>query len=102
RPPGAREPGAHDAGPGAPRLPGEDGREADGRVTRVSVTPAGDALRFDVQVAEHDATTSHIVTVPRELLDGLGLSQADAEGLVRESFEFLLERERPTQILREF
>ena len=71
-------------------------------MSRVSVTPAGDPLRFDVQVAEGDGTTSHLVTVPHELLEGLGLSGSDAEGLVRASFEFLLERERPTQILREF
>jgi hypothetical protein len=71
-------------------------------VTRVSVTPTDDPRRFDVQVADGDAVTSHIVTVPQALLDEIGVSEADTEDLVRESFEFLLERERPSQILREF
>jgi hypothetical protein len=59
--------------------------------------------RFGVEIVEGDqARSAHTVTVPDELLDDLGITPEESERLVRESFEFLLERERPTQILREF
>jgi hypothetical protein len=60
-------------------------------------------LGFRVDVAEDGrAVSAHTVTVPRDLLDDLAIAPADAERLVRESFAFLLEREPPSQILREF
>jgi len=71
-------------------------------MTDVTVTAMGER-RFGVEVAEGDqARSAHTVTVPEDLLDDLQLGPDDAELLVRESFEFLLEREKPTQILPEF
>ncbi len=61
--------------------------------------------RYGVQVEEGRVTTSHQVTVPEGLVDGWGLPASDGdreERIVRESFEFLLEREPATSILREF
>jgi hypothetical protein len=57
---------------------------------------------FGVQVRESEAQTSHRVTVPPGLLDDLQLSEEDEEIVVRESFEFLLEREPASSILPEF
>ncbi len=58
--------------------------------------------QFGVQVTEGDTTTSHQVTVPESLLDDLNLVDVDEERVVRESFEFLLEREPATSIQKEF
>jgi len=57
---------------------------------------------FDVEVHEGANTTSHTVTVPPHLLEALGWSSGDDTMLVRQSFEFLLEREPATSILRRF
>jgi hypothetical protein len=71
-------------------------------MTDIAVTALGD-LRYGVELAEGEAAiSSHTVTVPPELLDDLGLTEAGADSLVEESFRFLLEREKPTQILRAF
>lgn len=48
------------------------------------------------------AGTSHEVTVPAGFSADLGCGQVAPEELVRASFEFLLEREPATSILREF
>jgi bifunctional DNA-binding transcriptional regulator/antitoxin component of YhaV-PrlF toxin-antitoxin module len=52
----------------------------------------------------HDAavTTSHTVTVPPRLPAALGWAPGREAELVRRSFEFLLEREPATSILRRF
>jgi hypothetical protein len=42
------------------------------------------------------------VTVPERLGEGLELREDDLERVVRESFRFLLERERATSILAQF
>jgi hypothetical protein len=55
-----------------------------------------------VVVTEGEDTTSHRVTVSDELIDNLGIIDLDEERLVRESFEFLLEREPADAIRREF
>ena len=47
---------------------------------------------FDVRLGEGEGETTHRVTVPEDLIQELGLAEDDLEGLVRESFEFLLER----------
>lgn len=57
---------------------------------------------FAVRLTEGRAATDHRVTVPSGYLEELGVSQADPEAVVRESFAFLLEREPATSILPEF
>ena len=46
--------------------------------------------------------TNHSVTVPQDLMEELDLPEDDLERVVRESFEFLLEREPASSIMREF
>lgn len=53
---------------------------------------------YGVQVTEGDVTSSHRVHVPPELLDELGLGGADPDSVVRETVEFLLDREPATAI----
>ena len=55
-----------------------------------------------VDVTEGTTRTRHRVVVPTELLDDLGLVDADEEQVVRESIAFLLEREPATSIYDEF
>ncbi|MEX2459476.1 MAG: hypothetical protein WD770_10890 [Actinomycetota bacterium] len=57
---------------------------------------------YGVRVSEGDATTSHRVRVPDAMLADLGLGGSDPQAVVRESFEFLLEREPATSILGDF
>ena len=57
---------------------------------------------FGVQVTEGDLTTSHRVIVRDGALDDLGVGGADGERVVRETFEFLLEREPASAILPDF
>jgi hypothetical protein len=58
--------------------------------------------RFGVQVQEAgDVGTSHVVTVPDQFLEELGV-EAEPDQVVRESFAFLLDREPATSILKEF
>jgi len=58
----------------------------------IAVTPSGPRT-FDVVI---DATSRHRVTVPDRFGDD------DLERVVRESFEFLLEREPASSIMAEF
>ncbi|MDQ4006425.1 MAG: hypothetical protein M3135_09055 [Actinomycetota bacterium] len=67
----------------------------------VQVTPLEEGA-FGVEVVEGNTRTGHRVTVPPAYLDGLGVGDADPEAVIRESFAFLLEREPPSSILREF
>ena len=55
---------------------------------------------FEVSLAE--AGTTHSVTVPDDLVEELDLPEDDLERVVRASFEFLLEREPASSIMREF
>jgi hypothetical protein len=64
----------------------------------IKVTPTGDR-EFEVVVGE-DST--HRVTVPEDLVAELSLPENDLEGVVRESFVFLLEREPASSIMSEF
>ena len=57
---------------------------------------------YAVAVREGVNTTRHEVSVPENLKIDLGLPDAEEARLVRESFEFLLEREPATSILRRF
>jgi hypothetical protein len=56
---------------------------------------------YDVAVRHAAGVTHHVVTVPPELAVALG-RQGDPDGLVRASFEFLLEREPATSIMSSF
>ncbi len=67
----------------------------------IKVTPT-DAREFEVEVREGEAASNHRVTVPEGLIDELRLPEDDLEGVVRESIEFLLEREPASSILPEF
>lgn len=70
-------------------------------MTEITVTPM-ESDWFGVQVSEGTTVTSHRVRVPPTLLDDLGLSTADRDRIVRESFAFLLDREPASSILAEF
>jgi hypothetical protein len=65
---------------------------------RVENTGAGS---FQVTV-EGASTTMHSVTVTPEYLQKVTGGRASAETLIEKSFEFLLERESNTSILRAF
>jgi hypothetical protein len=67
----------------------------------ISISPLA-PREFRVQVREGDRETNHQVTVPDRLGEGLELRDDDLERVVRESFRFLLERERATSILARF
>ena len=60
------------------------------------------AREFDVEIGEGETQTNHHVTVPQGLSDELQLPEVDLEAVVRESIEFLLEREPASSILPEF
>lgn len=70
-------------------------------MTQIVVTPKGEGC-FAVQVQEKGLETSHEVTVPPSFLDELGIGGSEQERVVRESFQFLLEREPSTSIMGEF
>ncbi len=57
---------------------------------------------YGVEVEEGNEITGHKVRLPRSFLDDLLLTDVDEELIVRETFEFLLEREPATSILPEF
>lgn len=61
-----------------------------------------DADVFLVKVQEDGSQTEHRVTVSAEELQKYGHGNADAEELVRASFEFLLQHESKEDILKEF
>ena len=67
------------------------------------ITVASDGEReYRVEVREGERETSHRVTVPESLIERLELPRDDLERVVRESFEFLLEREPAGSIMSEF
>lgn len=67
-------------------------------MTQITVTQqAGGTFRVQTP-----AGTSHEVRVPAGFAASLGCGHVAPEELVRASFEFLLEREPATSILREF
>jgi hypothetical protein len=67
----------------------------------ITITPVAPRV-FRVEVRQGHRETTHQVTAPERLGDGLQLRQDDLERVVRESFRFLLEREPATSILRQF
>jgi bifunctional DNA-binding transcriptional regulator/antitoxin component of YhaV-PrlF toxin-antitoxin module len=70
-------------------------------MSEITVTALDDGS-FDVEIRQGDVTSNHRVTVPEDMVDDLGLGDVDPEVLVRQSVDFLLEREPPTSILQEF
>ncbi len=67
----------------------------------ITITPVAPRV-FRVEVRQGQRETTHQVTAPERLGDGLQLRQDDLERVVRKSFRFLLEREPATSILRQF
>ncbi len=67
----------------------------------LTVTPGGPG-RAGVQISEDSRLLSYVVTVPRVVVDQLGLSDVETVDIVRATFEFLLEREPATSIMKEF
>jgi hypothetical protein len=57
---------------------------------------------FGVEVEEGSKITGHRVRLPETFLDDLLLTGVDQELVVRETIDFLLEREPATSILPEF
>ncbi len=73
-------------------------------MVRVQVESKGDNWLCEVSVALSGQRTRHAVTVSRADLERWagGTQRADVESLVARSFDFLLERERPNDILASF
>ena len=69
-------------------------------MARISVK-ALDANSFEVTV-DAGSTTTHVVSVSTDYAAGLTGGKTSTDALVRRSFEFLLEREPNTSILRRF
>ncbi len=61
-----------------------------------------DETTYEVELRDGGDATTHQVSVPPDMLEELGLEDVDRERLVRESMEFLLEREPPSSVLPEF
>ncbi len=61
-----------------------------------------DEATYEVELRDGGEATTHKVTVPPDMIDELGLGDVDRDRLVRESMEFLLEREPPSSVLPEF
>ena len=57
---------------------------------------------YGVEVEEGNEITGHKVRLPQAFLDDLLLAGVDEELIVRETIDFLLEREPATSILPEF
>ena len=57
---------------------------------------------YGVEVEEGNEITGHKVRLPQTFLDDLLLADVDEEQIVRETIDFLLEREPSTSILPEF
>jgi hypothetical protein len=60
------------------------------------------ALTYTVTITDGSSTSSHTVRVPARFSDALGCGAVPDADLVRVSFAFLLEREPPSSILRNF
>ena len=70
-------------------------------MTTMRVVPMAPG-QFGVEVEEGHQTSGHKVSLPPAFLDDLLLTDVDQELIVRETFDFLLEREPHTSILPEF
>jgi hypothetical protein len=70
-------------------------------MTEIVIRPLGQR-EFLVEVRERGRQTTHRVTAPERLGGGLELGDEDLSEVVRQSVEFLLEREAASSILSEF
>ena len=70
-------------------------------MTTMRVTPMAPG-EFGVEVEEGHQVSGHRVRLTGQFLDDLLLTDVDQEAIVRETFDFLLEREPHTSILPEF
>jgi len=78
------------------------GRGNETHMADIGITSTG-TREFQVAVRDTEGgETSHHVTVPESLIEKLDLPADDLERIVRESFEFLLEREPASSIMSEF
>jgi hypothetical protein len=68
----------------------------------VDVTTRDDGWFARVGVDTGDHRTGHLVTVRGDYVEKIAGATADIEDVVRASFEFLLEREPASAILRKF
>lgn len=68
----------------------------------VHCVPAADGWRCEVTVTEHGSESRHSVSVTHGDHRRLARGGEPPDGLVRRSFEFLLEREPKESILRSF
>lgn len=69
---------------------------------KIHIEHAGTGERWRVELEEGDLRQDHIVTVPGAAAVDLGYGPDEVSTLLRASFEFLLEREPPSAILRAF
>lgn len=70
-------------------------------MTSIVVTALGND-RYGVKITEGDITTGHRVAVAPDLLDDLGIADADPVEVVRQTIGFLLDREPSTSIWEHF
>ena len=68
----------------------------------VSCVTAADGWLCQVTVADHGSESRHSVTFTRADFQRLASSGETPDGLVRRSFEFLLQREPKESILKSF
>jgi hypothetical protein len=72
------------------------------RRVQVHCTPANEGWACQVHVLSGTSSSDHTVRVPLSDVDDLAPGATDPTGLVETSFAFLLEREPPESILRDF
>jgi hypothetical protein len=70
-------------------------------MTEIAIRAVGER-EFLVEVREGGRQTTHRVTAPERLGGGLEFGDEDLSAVVRQSFEFLLEREPASSILSQF
>jgi hypothetical protein len=71
-------------------------------ITIEKKSESSQSWEFEVTVVVDWEKTAHRVTLDRTYLEGLVGERVDPEAFVRASFMFLLERERPREILPRF
>ena len=70
-------------------------------MSEIAIIPMEEG-HFGVQITEGRTITSHRVSVPEAFVDDLALHDVDPAEIVRQSLEFLLEKEPNTAIRGDF